>query len=208
MGGLINNLAAWVADVIHSLGYIGVAALIALENLFPPIPSELILPLAGFLAGQGRFSFVGVLVAATIGSLVGAVILYGLGHAFGRTRVRRFIHRHGTWFLLEVDDVDRAEDWFERHGGRAVLIGRVIPVVRSLVSIPAGVAHMGLGVFLLYTAAGSAAWNTILIAAGWWLGERWRTVQTYAHYFEYIVIAAAVLAVVWFVWKRMSGRRT
>ena len=199
------GIANWVQDVIDRLGYVGVAVLIALENLFPPIPSELILPLTGFFAGQGRMWLPAAVLAATIGSVVGALALYGLGAWWGEERLRQIVDRYGRYLLLSEKDLDRAIGWFNDHGGRAVLIGRLAPVVRSLVSIPAGIERMNIGAFVLYTAIGSAIWNSVLIGLGWWLGDRWEEVEKYANYLQYVVIAAIVAVIARFIWKRKKG---
>lgn len=206
MSNLLSNLADWVTGVIESLGYVGIAALIALENVFPPIPSELILPLTGFLSGQGRFWLPAAILAATVGSVVGALILYGLARWLGEQRLRWLVGRFGKFLLLKEGDLDRASAWFSRHGGKAVLIGRLVPVVRSLVSIPAGLALMPLSRFVLYTAIGSALWNGALIGLGWTLGDRWEQVQRYGQFLEYAVLAALVVGIGWFIWQRRSSR--
>ena len=204
-----GDLAGWVTDVIERLGYLGVAVLVALENLFPPIPSEVILPLSGFLAGQGRFSLPVVVLAATVGSVVGALILYAVGHVFGEERIRRLVRRHGRWLGVAEKDVDRADAWFDRHGPAVVFFGRLVPIIRSLVSIPAGVGRMALGPFLLYTALGSGLWNLALIGAGWLLGDNWEAAAPYVEILQYLVIAAAVVAVLWFLYRRLvAGRGT
>lgn len=202
MGGLIDEIANWAADVIESLGYIGVTLLIVLENIFPPIPSEAILPLAGFLAGQGRMWLPAVILAATLGAVVGALILYFAGGWFGDARLRWLIRRYGRWFAVTENDLDKANEWFDRHGGKAVMICRMVPIVRSLVSIPAGLRRMNLLAFILYTAIGSGLWNSILILAGWWLGDNWEEVGHYVDYLEYPVIIAIVAGLAWFIWKR------
>ena len=135
---MFDWVGEWVISVIETLGYLGLTVLVALENVFPPIPSELILPLAGFLTGQDRLSFPLVLVATTLGSLLGALLLYGIGMAAGQRGIRRLFERYGHWALLTSEDLTRAENWFDRYGPVAVFIGRLVPVVRSLVSIPAG----------------------------------------------------------------------
>ena len=203
---LLGDIAAWVIDVVESLGYVGLALLIALENVFPPIPSELILPLAGFLAGQGRFSLPAVIVAATIGSVAGALVLYGLGAWLGEARLRRLVDRYGKYARVSDRDLERADGWFDRHGGMAVLIGRLVPLVRSLVSVPAGVRRMPLMRFVAYTAVGSACWNSVLIGLGWALGDRWDQVNRYASLVEYVVLAALAIGVGWFIWKRRQQR--
>jgi len=153
---VLANPADWVADVIDSSGYLGVALLVALENVFPPIPSEIVLPFAGFVASDGDANLVGMIVAATIGSLVGALILYGVSAWVGPDRVGQIVVRYGRWLRITTDDVVKAERWFDRYSGRAVLLCRCIPLIRSLISIPAGFRRMALGRFVVYTTIGSA----------------------------------------------------
>lgn len=204
---LIEKIAGWATDAVHSFGYLGVAAAVAAENVFPPIPSELVLPLAGFLAGQGRFALPLVLLAATVGSVVGALALYAFGAALGEWRVRWFVRRYGSWFLVTESDLDQTLTWFRRHGRKSVCIGRVVPLVRSLVSIPAGIAGLPLLPFVLYTTAGSLVWNTLLIGAGWLAGDQWGRVEGYTRPLTYAVMAAAGAAVIWFVWRRRASIR-
>ena len=199
---MFDGLASWAADVIESLGYGGVAMLIVLENVFPPIPTEAILPLAGFLAGQGRMWLPGVILAATVGAVIGALILYGIGAWFGDERVRWLVRRYGRWLGVQERDLDKANGWFDRHGGKAVMICRMVPIVRSLVSVPAGLRRMNLARFVLYTALGSGLWNSILILCGWWLGDNWEEVGHYVDYLEYPVILALIGGALWFIWKR------
>jgi membrane protein DedA with SNARE-associated domain len=200
----LTGLAGLITDIIAALGPIGVGGLVALETLFPPIPSELILPLSGYLASRGRMSLPTVLLGATLGSLVGALALYWAGAALGQKRLRRLAERIP---LVEVGDLERAEQWFDRHGGLAVLIGRVVPVVRSLVSVPAGVERMPLWRFILYTAIGSGIYNLALIGLGFVLGSRWRTVEQYSNYLNYAIYAAILLAIGMFALKRARRRR-
>ena len=204
---MFDWVAEWVISVIETLGYLGLTVLVALENVFPPIPSELILPLAGFLTGQDRLSFPLVLVATTLGSLLGALLLYGIGMAAGQRGIRRLFERYGHWALLTSEDLTRAENWFDRYGPAAVFIGRLVPVVRSLVSIPAGYRRMPLGQFLLLTGFGSALWNGALVSLGWALGENWRQIEEYVAWLQYLVIAAVAVLVLRFVWQRLRGRR-
>ncbi len=203
---MFDSIAEWVTGVIETLGYPGLTALVALENVFPPIPSEIILPLAGFLTGQGRFSFVWVLIATTLGSLRGALVLYGIGAAAGQRRVRRLVERYGHWALLTPEDLAKAENWFGRFGSIAVFTGRLVPVVRSLVSIPAGYSRMPLGQFLLLTGAGSALWNGVLVSFGWALGENWHSIERYVDWLQYLVLAVVAFLVVRFVWQRLRAR--
>ena len=203
---MFDALAAWVTSVIEALGYPGLTILVALENVFPPIPSEVILPLAGFLTGQGRFSFPLVLIATTLGSLAGALLLYGIGVAAGQQRVRRLVERYGHLALLTPDDLTRSETWFDRYGPIAVFTGRLVPIVRSLVSIPAGYRRMPLGQFLLLTGVGSTLWNGTLVALGWVLGENWHAIERYVGWLQYVVIAVAAFLVARFVWQRLRAR--
>src|SRR4051812_16287089 len=162
MGG--GGLTAWVTSVIESLGALGVGFLVALENLIPPIPSEIVLSLAGFLASEGRVNLVLVFLAATAGSVLGALALYWLGYALGEDRLKRWLDKIP---LVDSDDLNTADRWFEKHENAAVLFGRCAPVVRSLVSIPAGANHMNLARFTLFTTVGSGVWNAIFIGAGY-----------------------------------------
>ena len=199
---MLSNLADWVTDVIDSLGYLGVALLVALENVFPPIPSEIVLPFAGFVASDGDANLIGMIVAATIGSLVGALILYGVSAWVGPDRVGQFVIRYGRWLRLTTDDVVKAERWFDRYSNRAVLVCRCIPLIRSLISIPAGFRRMPLGQFVVYTTIGSAIWNSALIGAGYLLRSSWHDVEPVLSWFQYIVVAVIVVAFGWFVWSR------
>ncbi|UPK77218.1 DedA family protein [Nocardioidaceae bacterium SCSIO 66511] len=189
---------------MEKLGVFGAGLAIALENLFPPLPSEIILPLAGFTASRGEFNLVSVIIATTIGSVVGAVVLYYVGVLFGRDRLRAVVDKMP---LVKLDDVDRAEAWFERHGRKAVFFGRMIPIFRSLISIPAGLERMRLLTFLVLTMAGSLIWNTIFVVAGYRLGERWDEVEKYAGAFQNVVIAVVAIAVIAFIVVRVLRRR-
>ena len=199
---MLVDLSDWVVDVIDALGYAGVALLVALENLFPPIPSEIVLPFAGFHASDGRSTLWGMIVAATIGSLVGAWVLYGIAAAIGPERTHRFIARFGKWFRLTPADIVRAELWFDRRAALSVLVCRCIPLVRSLISIPAGLRRMNLAVFTAYTLVGSAVWNAALIYAGYRLRNNWEDVEPVLDVVQYVVIAAILLAVAWLVSRR------
>jgi membrane protein DedA with SNARE-associated domain len=197
----LTGLSGFVADVLAGLGEVGVGLLTLAETVFPPIPSEVVLPLAGYLAERGRLELAWTLVAATAGSVAGAWLLYLLGARLGRDRAVRVL---GRVPLLSRDDVRRAEDWFDRRGEWAVLVGRLIPGVRSLISLPAGTERMPVGRFLLLTALGSAVWNGLLIGAGYALGTQWRLVERFADWLNYAVYAALAGLVVWGVvrWRR------
>ncbi|MCM0640659.1 DedA family protein [Cellulomonas wangsupingiae] len=202
-GTELTGLAGWVVSVIESLGPVGVGLLVALENLFPPIPSEVVLPVAGYVASQGDMSLTWTIVAATIGAVVGAWLLYGLGAWVGRVRIRRWLERIP---LMEAEDLDQAERWFDRHGGAAVLIGRCVPVVRSLISVPAGVEGMGVVRFTLYTLVGSAVWNGGLVWVGYLLGSRWGDVGRYSDWLNAAVYLVIAVVLVRFVWTRTGAR--
>ncbi|MFE5671252.1 DedA family protein [Agromyces sp. NPDC056523] len=196
----LTGLAAWAVDVMETLGAPGAGLAIALENLFPPLPSEVILPLAGFTASQGSFTLAEVLFWTTLGSVVGALALYAVGALLGRDRTRAVAKAIP---LVDVADVDRTEAWFLRHGRAAVFFGRMIPLFRSLISVPAGVTRMQLLLFLALTTVGSAIWNTVFVLAGFALGESWHLVEPWADAFQLVVIVAVVLAVAAFVATRV-----
>ncbi|EWC61129.1 hypothetical protein UO65_3610 [Actinokineospora spheciospongiae] len=198
-----GGLAGWALGVMDVLGAPGAGLLIAAENLFPPLPSEVFLPLAGFAAGQGRISLASALFFTTLGSVVGALALYWLGARLGTDRLRALA---GKIPLFRVSDVDRTEAFFRRHGGVAVFFGRMLPVFRSLISIPAGVSRMPLWRFVALTTAGSLLWNSLFVVAGYLLGENWDRMEGFASVFEYLVIGLAVAAVVWFTVKRLRAR--
>ncbi|AGL20675.1 DedA family protein [Actinoplanes sp. N902-109] len=200
----LGGLTGWVASVIESLGALGVGLLVALENLIPPIPSEIVLSMAGFLAHEGRVSLVLVFLAATAGSVLGALALYWLGRALGEDRLRRWLDHIP---LVDADDLGKADRWFEKHAKSAVLFGRMAPVVRSLVSIPAGANHMRLDLFVLFTTIGSGIWNAIFISAGYALGSRWQNVEQYSHWFNYAFWAFIVVAVGSWVVKKVRKRQ-
>jgi membrane protein DedA with SNARE-associated domain len=208
MHELFSALATWVTSVVQSGGYLGIAGLTFLENLFPPIPSELILPVAGFLVRNGELGFVWVVVAATVGSVVGALVFYWLGYALGEQRLRAFICRYGRWLAMDEDDLDQARAWFERHGGMAVLIGRLVPSIRSIISIPAGIAKMPLVPFVAYTTIGSALWNTILVGGGWALGAQWERIEPFMNVIEWVSIVAVVGSVVWWFARKRHKKET
>jgi membrane protein DedA with SNARE-associated domain len=179
----------WATEVIDSIGLVGVAMLVALESVVPPIPSELVLLLAGFNVDQGNFTFVGAVVAATVGSVVGALILYALGALLSEERLMWLLQKVGRFVGFTKKDIDRGFQWFERHGAPVVFFGRLIPLVRSVVSIPAGAARMPLGKFVIWTALGSAVWNVVWVAIGQVLGEQWEKAEEWAGTFQYVAVA-------------------
>ena len=204
---MLGDLSDWVSDVIRAIGYAGVALLVALESIFPPIPSEVVLPFAGFYAGKGEASVPGMVLAATIGSVVGAWVLYGLAAAIGPDRLHRFVAAKGRWFGVKVTDLARAEAWFDKRADAAVLLGRCVPLVRSIVSVPAGFRRMPFVRFTLYTALGSLVWNLALIGAGALLGDRWEQVGNVVGILQWAVIVGIAVLVAWFGWTRFLKPR-
>lgn len=200
-----SGLAGWTVDLMDKLGLFGAALAVSLDNFFPPIPSEIILPLAGFAASQGTFSLAGALIATTVGSVFGACVLYWLGAVFGRDRAAWIFDKTP---LLKVSDLERTEAWFAKHGGQAVFFGRMVPIFRSLISIPAGVERMNFAAFFALTTAGSAIWNSIFVIAGYRLGENWDDVEPYASLFQKLVIGLVLLVIAVFVFVRVRERRT
>ena len=179
----------WARSVVEALGYSGVALLTFLDNVLPPIPSELIIPLAGFVAAEGAMTVPGVIVAGTLGSLAGAVLWYEVWRRLGERRVRDWVDRSGHWLTLTSAEVDHAQEWFRRRGGIAVFIGRLLPGVRSLISIPAGLARMPLLPFIMYSLAGTAIWTTGLAYAGVLLRANFAVVGDYVDVASYVVLA-------------------
>ena len=183
----------WVASIIESLGYFGVAFLMFVENLFPPIPSEVIMPLAGYISAKGQLSIVLVIIAGTFGSVLGAIFWYFVARWLGAERLRRWARRHGRWITLGTSDIDKAEHWFERHGVSVIFFGRLVPTIRTVVAIPAGLFGMKLGRYLLFTALGSVIWTGALALIGWWLGSKWTEIEAWMDPFTYVVMTAVLL---------------
>ncbi len=186
---------------MDTLGAPGAGLAIAAENLFPPLPSELILPLAGFAAGQGRMTLFSALLWTTLGSVLGALALYGVGALLGRDRMLAIAAKLP---LVKVSDVEKTERWFQRHGNKAVFFGRMVPIFRSLISVPAGIERMSIPAFLVLTTLGSLIWNAIFVLAGYALGENWEEVTGYVDAYSKVVLVAAVLAVLAFLVVRLS----
>jgi membrane protein DedA with SNARE-associated domain len=201
-------MVEWIQQTMTALGYPGIALLMFLENVFPPIPSELIMPLAGFTAGQGELSFVGVVLAGALGSLLGQLPLYYLGRWVGEDKLVAWADRYGKWIAVSGDDVKQADDWFDRHGHKAVFFARLVPALRSLISIPAGLSEMHLGTFLLYSAFGTGLWAFILAALGSLLGQNYELVDTYLGPVALVVLSGMVIfAIVWVVKRRRKNNQ-
>lgn len=199
---IVGDLTDWVVSVIDTVSYPGVALLVALESVFPPIPSEIVLPAAGFAAAAGTANVWAMAASATLGSVLGAWGLYLAAAAIGHVRLHALTARYGRWAGVTPQDLARAEAWFDDHSSAAVLVCRCIPLLRSLVSVPAGFRRMHPLTFTLYTAIGSLAWNAVLIGAGFQLGDNWETVTTYVGVAQYVVLAVFATGLGWWVWTR------
>lgn len=187
----------FIISSIQSAGYIGIALLMLLENLFPPIPSELIVPFAGYVAARGDLWLPGVIASATVGSVVGALPWYALGWWFSEARLRRLAARYGRWFTITPDEITTATVWFNRFGPAAVFFGRMIPTIRTVISLPAGTVRMSMPLFLLLTTIGSAIWVTILAAAGLMLEAHYAQVGHYIEPVTKVIVAAIVLTYIY-----------
>lgn len=195
----------WIIELMQQSGYLGIAALMFLENLFPPIPSELIMPAAGYEAGEGRLSLIGVVLAGTAGSLLGALFWYAVGKYVGTPRLKRFAARHGRWLTLSPAEVDKVDAWFDRHCAKAVVFGRLVPAVRTLISVPAGLFGMSLTRFLTYSALGTALWSTALAVAGSMLSQNYARVADYLNPVTNAVVA--IIAIV-YLYRVVTWRRS
>ena len=199
----------WIVAFVTGTGYLGVALLMFAENVFPPIPSELIMPLAGFVAARGELSLVGVVVAGTLGSLAGVQLWYELARAVGIRRIRALAARHGRWLSLAPHEVDAADGWFRRHGGAAVLFGRLLPTVRTLISVPAGVAELPRTRFLLLSGVGTALWTALLTGLGYLLEDGYAQVADWVNPVANVLVATLVVTYVYRVatfGRRQRGR--
>lgn len=198
----LGGVAGWAVDLMERLGGPGAGLAVALENVFPPLPSEIILPLAGFTASQGDFTLWSAVFWTTLGSVVGALAMYVVGAVFGRDRLYRVWERVP---LVKTEDLERTEAWFDRHGRKAVFLGRMIPIFRSLISVPAGVQRMPMTQFVAFTLAGSLIWNVTWVTSGYVLGEQWHRVEGYVGTFTNVVIVVVVAALSWFAVNRVRS---
>lgn len=194
----------WIAGLVEEGGYLGIAALMFAENLFPPIPSELIMPMAGFAAARGELDVVLAVAAGSAGSLAGAVFWYVIGRWLGAARLKRWAERHGRWLTLTPGDIDESCRWFNRHGGKAVFFGRLVPAVRTFVSVPAGIAEMNLARFLAWSALGTVLWTGFLAGLGWLLGDQYRAVSDWVNPVSNLVVGLLLL---WYLYRVATFRR-
>lgn len=184
----------WIVGIVSQLGYLGVALLMFLENVFPPIPSELIMPMAGFAAARGDLNFALVIMAGVVGSMLGALPWYYAGRLLGAERLKRWADRHGRWLTVSAGDVDAASSWFKRRGGMAVFLGRLVPAVRTLISVPAGIARMELLPFLALSAGGTLLWTGLLAGAGYLLEGHYAIVADYIDPVSKLIVAGIIVA--------------
>lgn len=198
----------WIRNTIDSIGYLGIALLMILENVFPPIPSEVIMPLAGFMTVEGRMSFPGVVIAGTTGSVLGNFALYYVGRRIGVARLSRWADRHGWWLMVSREDLERARHWFQRHGRATIFFARLVPGIRSLVSIPAGIEKMNPFTFALLSACGTGIWAAALAFLGRYLGKNFEAVSRYVGPISYLVIGGLVAWYTVHVIRAWRKRRT
>jgi membrane protein DedA with SNARE-associated domain len=196
----------WARQIMETLGYPGIALLMFLENVFPPIPSEVIMPLAGFTAAQGKLTYWGVWLAGATGAVLGSLPLYALGRAMGGERLHRWADRHGKWLTVSGEELEKAQGWFDRHGNKAVFLCQLVPGVRSLISIPAGIHAMSVPLFLAYTALGVVIWTGVLTFLGRLLGDNYALVGRYLGPATYVVLGGLLLAAVVWVARRKRER--
>ncbi len=195
-------MAEWVTQTMEALGYWGIGLLMFLENLFPPIPSELIMPLAGFTVAQGRMQFAPAVAAGVVGTVLGAVLWYWVGQVVSEQRLMRWADRYGKWLAISGQDIQRAIAWFNRYGKRAVFLGRLVPGVRTLISLPAGLGRMSFFPFLLYSTAGTLIWTLLLTYAGFLLGDNYERVEQYLGPVSKLVLAGLAIALGVWLWRR------
>lgn len=205
---ILYAINAWAVGILRAVGYPGLGLVMFLENVFPPLPSEVILPLAGWLTldTESGVNLFGVTIVGALGSLASAYVFYGLGRGFDERRVRYLVQRFGKWLMLTEHDLDVALSWFNRYDEEVIFFGRMVPVVRSLISVPAGLASMDFGRFTLYTAIGTALWSFGLAFAGRTMGAQWRAVSRFIDRYQVLVIAIKALMVGAFLFSRLRRR--
>ena len=206
IGEILGTLADFVIKLVSDLGYPGIVLAMAVENLFPPIPSEAVMPMAGYLTTTGRFNLWLTILTGVLGSLIGAVVLYYIGIWVGNLAFRKFLNRYGRFFMTTSKDLEAAEKWFEKHGEKSVLFCRMIPIVRSIISIPAGFTKMPLKKFMIFTTIGTTAWTTFLTVVGVVLGENWERIGPVMKKFDVVVIGVIVVAGGCYVFRKLRDR--
>ncbi|MBI2625842.1 DedA family protein [Candidatus Parcubacteria bacterium] len=203
---IIGTVSLWVIRVIEFTGYLGIFVLMTFESAGAPVPSEIIMPFSGFLVSAGRFKLWAVVLMGTLGNLAGSLLLYGIGFFGGRP----FVERYGKYFLLSRRELAVVDRWFAKYGGPTVFLGRLLPVVRTYISLPAGLSRMPLGRFAFYTFLGSAPWSALFAWLGVRLGANWKVIEGFFQKFDIVIIVAIFAFLVWFLWRRRrhSGELT
>ena len=196
----------WIISIMEQLGYFGIALLMFLDNVFPPIPSEVIMPSAGFAASKGQLLLSGVIIAGSIGSLVAAAVLYWVGRKIPNQSIFNWVDRYGKYLFIKSEDVKKALDWFEKYGHRVVFFGRMVPAVRSLISIPAGMSHMPFWKFMLYSSVGTIIWTTFLACVGYYFGNNIELMQQIFSRVGYVIITIVLILVAYFFYKKSKAR--
>lgn len=207
LGDALNAIKIWVEQIISSMGYVGLYLVMFLENVFPPIPSEVVLPLAGSLTLTGRFSIFWITIVGMLGSLSGAFLFYGLGKWLGEPRVRTIMEKYGRYALLSTNDLDQSLKWFEKYDDWVIFFSRMVPIVRSLISIPAGIAAMDITKFSFFTILGTALWSLLLALGGRLLGEQWPLIAEFINTYQNIVLAITVTTVLLFIRSRLLKKK-
>lgn len=201
-------MVEWVTSTMQSLGYVGIGLLMFLENLFPPIPSELIMPLAGFTAAKGDMELAPAIAAGVIGTMLGALPWYYLGKILGEARIKRWLDRYGKWIGISSEEIDKSQRWFYRHGNKVVFFGRFVPGIRTLISLPAGFSQMPMPQFLIYSLLGTIGWVGLLTFAGYLLGDNYELVDQYLAPVSKLVLGGLVIGfIVWIVMRRKNSKR-
>ncbi|MBJ9985636.1 DedA family protein [Acinetobacter sp. S40] len=195
----MNN---WIIQIIESLGYFGIAFLMFMDNIFPPIPSEVIMPSAGYTASRGQLQIIGVIMAGSLGSILAAALLYAIGRKISHAALFKWVDRYGKYLFIKSKDLEKALNWFEHYGHRIVFFGRMIPAVRSLISIPAGMSRMPFGKFMLYSSFGTIIWTTFLACVGFYFGENQELMFAIMHRVGYIILTITLLFVGWWIYRK------
>lgn len=207
IGELLGTLTTFAIDLVSSTGYLGIIMAMAAENIFPPIPSEAVMPMAGYLTTTGRFNLGLTILSGVLGSLIGAVVLYYIGVWAGNLAFKSFLDRYGRFFMTTSKDLEAAEKWFEKHGEKSVLLTRIIPIVRSIISIPAGFIKMPIKKFMIFTTVGTTIWTTFLTVVGVVLGENWDKIGPVMKKLDFLVVGIFVVLVSYYVYRKVSNSK-
>lgn len=195
-------MTEWIISIMERLGYLGIALLMFLDNVFPPIPSEIIMPSAGYSASQGKLLLLGVIIAGSLGSLFAAAVLYWVGYKCSHQTIFKLVDRYGKYLFIKPHDVEKSLAWFEKYGHRIVFFGRMVPAVRSLISIPAGMSRMRFWKFMLYSGLGTIIWTTFLACVGFYLGENQALMQQIFSQVGYLIVAIVIAVIAWLLFRR------